>query len=697
MGDVYRARDTRLGRMVAIKFVSDELAADPVASERLTREARLTSLLNHPNIVTVHDVGEIEGRPFIVMELVEGQSLHAALQQERLKTARAIDIACQIADGLAAAHAAGIVHRDLKPRNIMLTEDGRAKIVDFGVGKTNPPKTASDDPTLEVGGLTDAFAVVGTAGYMSPEQVTGRPIDFRADQFALGTIVYEMLTGRRAFKRDSTVQTMAAILEKEPEPMAALAPDAAIEVVTIVERCLAKEPGDRYASTQDLARDLRDVRQSGGSRTSRSAFTLPRAPRRRWPMAAGLVAVLVAAAAIAAYVLRDPTAARLTEARALLDRYDKQANVDRAIDLLSSVVSAASKNPAARTMLAEAYWRKYEYASDATLADRAGEEAGVALTLDQSYAPVHVVLAMINYGQGRYDGASGEAHKALSLDPGQSRAWRELGRVHVRLGRREEAEQAFQTAVKLDPVDWTAHNGLGALLFNSGRLDDAIVQFERVLSLAPDNTRAYNNLGSAYLQQERFDKATEMYERSLSLDKNTTAYSNLGTALYQQGLYADAARSYEGAVALPGATFVHWYNLGAACYWAPDLRPRAKEAYETAIRLGEQPQGPGGKPDPTRLVELASSHAVLGLLTQRAEAATHRERARALLTSIEPLPLDATALSALATTYEEVGDRQRALDLIAQAIDKGYSIKRIERSPWLKELRADPRYSRLRK
>ncbi len=134
-------------------------------------------------------------------------------------------------------------------------------------------------------------------------------------------------------------------------------------------------------------------------------------------------------------------------------------------------------------------------------------------------------------------------------------------------------------------------------------------------ALAPDNTRAYNNLGSAFVQQERFDKATEMYERSLSLDKNATAYSNLGTALYQQGLYADAARSFEGAVALPGATHVHWFNLGAACYWAPDLRARAKEAYEMAVKLGEQTRASSGRPDPSLLAELASGYAVLALLT----------------------------------------------------------------------------------
>ena len=699
MGSVYRARDTRLGRLVAIKLVSDQLAADPVASERLAREARLTSLLNHPNIVTVHDIGAAEdGRPFIVMELVAGQSLLDALRSQRsLKPARAIEIASEVAEGLAAAHAAGIVHRDLKPSNIMLTEDGRAKIVDFGLGKTTSAAPSSDDTTFWAGGLTDSFAVVGTAGYMAPEQVATGPIDFRADQFALGALIYEMISGRRAFKRATAIQTLAAIVDADPEPLAELCPDAPIELVRIVERCLAKDPAHRYASTVDLARDLRDLRYTSNIRSSRSSIARARPwPRRRRPWVAGVTVLLAVAASIALYIVGQ-TRAQLTQARALLDRYDKQASVDQAIGLLSSVVSSRPNDVVARTMLAEAHWRKFEYnPQDAALAARAGEQAGIALTLDQSYAPTHLVLAMINYGHGRFDGALGEAQRAISLDPKSSRAWRERGRAHFRLGQRQEAEKDFLSAVSLDPDDWTARNSLGSYYLNLSRLDEAILEFERMRALAPDNTRAYNNLGSAYLQQERFEKATEMYERSLSLDKNATAYSNLGTALYQQGLYADAARSFGEAVALPGATFVHWFNLGAACYWAPDLRGRAKDAYTTAIKIAEQVRGTG-KIEPLRLVELASAYAVLALLTEGREAHQHRNQAHKLLATIERPPRDATLLATLATTYEELGDRSTALEWLDQAIKAGYSIKRLERSPWLKDLRADERYAQLTK
>ena len=186
-----------------------------------------------------------------------------------------------------------------------------------------------------------------------------------------------------------------------------------------------------------------------------------------------------------------------------------------------------------------------------------------------------------------------------------------------------------------------------------------------------------------------------MYERSLSLDKNATAYSNLGTALYQQGRYADAARSFEGAVALPGASFLHWFNLGAACYWAPD-RGRAKEAYETAVKLGEQARAAAARVDPARLADLASAYAVLAQLSAGPEAQEYRSRAFNLIALIEQQPRDAGVLSTVATTYEELGDRSKALDWLEQAIKAGYSLKRIERSPSLKELRGDARYNRLR-
>jgi serine/threonine protein kinase len=272
MGEVYRARDLQLLRDVAVKFLPEPFASSPVRLARFTREARTASSLNHPNILTVHDVGQADGLHFMVTELVEGVTLRQLLRAEsRLSTRRALDLAAQMAEGLAKAHAAGIVHRDLKPENVMVTPDGRVKILDFGIAKLHNP-TAREDrdtalselPTWPSDHRPDAplsdGTLVGTVGYVSPEQARGRPLDHRSDQFALGATLYEMVTGRRAFQRESRTETLAAIIADEPEPIAGLIPGFPAPARWILECCLAKDPADRYASTSDLAHALRSLR-----------------------------------------------------------------------------------------------------------------------------------------------------------------------------------------------------------------------------------------------------------------------------------------------------------------------------------------------------------------------------------------------------------------------------------------------------
>jgi serine/threonine protein kinase len=272
MGEVYRARDLELLRDVAVKFLPEPYASNPVRLARFTREARTASSLNHPNILTVHDIGQAEGLHFMVTELVEGVTLRQLLRAEfRLSTRRALDLAAQMAEGLAKAHAGGIVHRDIKPENVMVTPDGRVKILDFGIAKLHDATTGedrdtgvSDLPTWPGDHRPDAHlsdgSLVGTVGYVSPEQARGRPLDHRSDQFALGTTLYEMVTGRRAFGRESRTETLAAIIADEPEPIAGLIPEFPAPARWILECCLAKDPADRYASTADLAHALRNLR-----------------------------------------------------------------------------------------------------------------------------------------------------------------------------------------------------------------------------------------------------------------------------------------------------------------------------------------------------------------------------------------------------------------------------------------------------
>ena len=272
MGEVYRGRDTRLGRDVALKVIAPERVADPAARRRFELEARAASALNHPAIVTVYDVGETDGVSWIAMEWVEGRTLRQELDGSDMPLRAALSIARQVAEGLAAAHAKGIVHRDLKPANVMLAEDGRAKILDFGLARqTRGEGLEGEVSALETlaapqGDATREGTILGTVGYMSPEQAAGRTADFRSDQFTFGVVVYEMLAGRRAFSRPTAVETLSAIIRDEPVPLRELRQDVPQPVERAIATCLAKRPEDRFASTRELAAAL-DAFATGASET----------------------------------------------------------------------------------------------------------------------------------------------------------------------------------------------------------------------------------------------------------------------------------------------------------------------------------------------------------------------------------------------------------------------------------------------
>jgi len=310
MGEVYRARDTRLGREVAIKVLPTELAGDADRLKRFEREARAASSLNHPNIVTVHEVGETGGAPYLVMELVEGKTLRELLAAGGLPARRVLEVAAQVAGGLAKAHEAGLVHRDLKPENLMVTKDGFVKVLDFGLARLQRPnEKGSQLPTAT--NVTESGVILGTAGYMSPEQACGDLVDFRSDQFSLGTILYEMLAGKRPFRGGSIPETLAAIIGAEAEPLVVLRPETPPPLRWIVERCLAKDPEERYSATRDLARDLSSVKEhisevESGMRPGAAR----RFPRPREVLAWGLVALAALAAAVLS--LRSPRGPRAT-------------------------------------------------------------------------------------------------------------------------------------------------------------------------------------------------------------------------------------------------------------------------------------------------------------------------------------------------------------------------------------------------
>jgi eukaryotic-like serine/threonine-protein kinase len=309
MGEVYRAKDPRLNRDVAIKLLPGEFLESEESRLRFEREAKALAALNHPNIAAIYSFEEIpsssaSSRHILVMELLEGETLRAKLNAGPLPAKKILSIASQVAEGLAKAHAAGVVHRDLKPENLMVTPDGLVKILDFGLAKLAGPPEASEEASIAptVSGGTEPGMVMGTVAYMSPEQAVGRPLDFRSDQFSLGAVMYEMAAGHRPFERATRPETLTAILREEPEPLSSAALATPAPLRWIVERCLAKDPDERYASTRDLARDLSQTAARLTSMSSPGPAASGVAPRKKSLARAGLVLLGAALGLLAAGV-----------------------------------------------------------------------------------------------------------------------------------------------------------------------------------------------------------------------------------------------------------------------------------------------------------------------------------------------------------------------------------------------------------
>ncbi|HJQ39595.1 MAG TPA: protein kinase [Thermoanaerobaculia bacterium] len=308
MGEVFRARDPRVGRDVAIKILPSSFAADRDRLARFEQEARAAAALNHPNLITLYELGTHDGAPFMVMELLEGSTLREVLEAGRMPVRKAVDVAIQIAHGLAAAHEKGIIHRDLKPENIFVTSDGRAKLLDFGLAKLRAPEAT--DMTIAKG-ETAPGTILGTPGYMSPEQVRGLPLDHRTDIFSFGSVLYEMLSGRRAFQSETAADTISAVLHGEPPELT----ESSLSFDRLVRHCLEKNPAERFQSMRDVAFDLQNV-------TTESVQIRARKKRSIRPIIEALLAVAAIAFAILwwrAHNTRDlPSFRRVTFGRGFI-------------------------------------------------------------------------------------------------------------------------------------------------------------------------------------------------------------------------------------------------------------------------------------------------------------------------------------------------------------------------------------------
>ncbi len=562
MGEVYLARDTRLGREVAIKVLPAAFASDGERLARFEREARAASALNHPNILTVFDVGEQDGLPYLVTELVEGESLRQRLCAGALPGAEALDFALQIARGLGAAHETGIVHRDLKPENLMIARDGRLRILDFGLAKLRAPLSPEGGPLEEATTVqaTRDGAILGTVGYMAPEQVRGEPADPRSDLFALGCVFYEMLTGRRAFQGASAVETLNAILREAPPELAVSgAPPAA---ANILQRCLAKRPDERFQSAHDLAFSLREALGSagGGLPRSRSAPWLSRRAALGAGLAAaaglGLIVILTLRGGGARESGRAaPGAGGQSIAVLPLDNLSGQDELDYLRLALPDVIATSlSRTP---QLLVRPFSRSR------TLGERTGDPGDAGRELRAS-----VVVT----GHYLLDGAN----LRVSLEAFDVDGDRVLWRDALSVEREDLLGLDAEVARRLD-------GGLVPAL----RLEPAAARS------VPRNREAYELFLRATAQAHGQPRAIELLEQSTALDGGfAPAWSELGWRQYQAAHWSAAGEadlrsseeSYKRALALDPSMIEA--GAGLAFRWTEE--GRLEVAYDAAAGLVER-------------------------------------------------------------------------------------------------------------
>jgi tetratricopeptide (TPR) repeat protein/predicted Ser/Thr protein kinase len=706
MGEVYAAVDTRLGREVAVKVLPAEEMANPERRRAIQREARAASALNHPNLITIHDIDCENGVDFIVMERVHGVTLRQLIPDEGLPVEEAVLYFAEIASALDRAHRAGIVHRDLKPGNIMVTEDRRVKILDFGLAKvTRSAESHSDmDQTAT---LTQVHggpgSLTGTVAYMSPEQATGRHIDHRSDIFSLGVVLYEALAGKRPWEGPSSLAVLQGVCLLEPAPLRTIRPDLPEAIERIVSKALRKDAAERFQTMEEFAAALRAyAAKTGEEAVERGRRKFERGLTIRFAAAAGAVVLCLAGGwyvleskrgspdaagggqtAAEAAGIADPYAA-YQEARSLLVRHDRPQDVERARTLLAAAVGRAPGHAPLHAALSDACVLKFVETNDAKWLKLASGHAAEALKLNSYLAAAHISRSMVENASKRPQEAIQSLRRALELDPRSAEARWRLASLLRGAGQAEEAEQAALEAVRLAPGDWRAQQTLGTVYYVRGKHKEALAAFEYTRKLAPDSPQVYQNLAGVYHLLNRWEEAAGALQVALAIRPTPVAYSNLGTLLYFQGKFDEAVAAFERAVELRPGDYRYWGNLADASRWRPAKKDKAAEYYARA--LGMAREAAGSRPEDSDLRALIAAY--LAKSGKTAEAVAE-------IGAIPPSENRPGVHFKIAVVKELAGDRAGAMAALRRSIEAGHSLYEIEREPELAGLREDRQFKLL--
>ena len=700
MGQVYRAHDERLQRDVAIKVLPPDRLADAAATARMVRESRLVAALEHPSVITIHDVGEEDGQFYLVTELIEGETLRARLQRGALPLREALDFATAIAAALGAAHARGVVHRDLKPENVMITATGAVKVLDFGVAKfVAPPDSATEVAQTQ---LTNQGGIVGTPAYMAPEQLEGRDLDHRADQFAFGVLVYEMLAGFRPFGGATMAQMSASILRDEPRHLSTVRADVPVPLARIVTRCLAKDPGRRYDSTTDLAHAISDVSADLALLTPPSP--VKSAPRRRaiaWGAAALAAAIVLAGFVIAGLLREDgrPATAGRAATRAVVVLPFTTIGGDSylADGLTEALTRELGHIDGIRVIAASS---AFAYRGGVEDAERIGRELGANVMVRGSVQPagerVRISAALLD---GRDNATLWSNHydrgTADILSVQDDIAWQVATKLAATVGA-PPPPRPIETP-RATPAAYDAFlRGITIMRGNASRYGEGIAELERAVALDQGFALARARLASAYTQQFFYNatdpelerKAFVEIEKALAINPDLAeAYLaraqltwNLRNGFPHEGAIADLRR----AIALNPNLAVAHLELGKL-YFHIGLIDQTIAANEEALRLDPGANVAatnrlvGAKIDGgmTEWVSDAVDRSPQWSMRSRATALSFLGRTDAAIAAVAPggairdeelKKLDMNEIALLAQLFARAGRRRDAEHVLAVAI-----------------------------
>ena len=727
MGEVYRARDTRLGRDVAVKVLPEAFARDPDRLARFEREARTVAGFNHPNIVVLHSIEEESGVRFLSMELVEGRTLDALIPTGGLAATRVLELAIPLADALAAAHERGVVHRDLKPRNVMVTHEGRVKVLDFGLARPAGVGTAdpsdSDADTMSTP-LTAAGQVVGTVPYMAPEQIRGGAVDALSDLFALGIIVYELAAGRRPFGGATSADISSSILRDVPDPLTRVRPDLPTELDRIVARCLEKDPRARFQSATEVTRELRLLQRNlehaipeSGEDIIRSLAVLPlenvsRDPAQEY-FADGMTEALISdlARLKALRVISRTSAMKYKGVHKAMPEIARELNVDAILEgsalLVGKRVRINVQLVSARrdqTLWSNRYDRDLEDVLDlqSNVAEAVAKEIALRLTPGEATRLARRqevnAEAHIEYLKGKHEAAAtspqaielGLRHfqRALELDPGFAPAWAGIADCHSTRAARgmappaEAATQAWTAVMKaleLDDSLAEAYEVLGGIQARRLELPAAMRSLNKAIDLNPGLAPPYFTLGRIYYCTERHAQAQEAMLKALSLDPlSMIIHTTVGDAYYYAREYERSVEYYRKAIELD-PRFDGAHTDLARSLEALGRFDQARSEYEEGRRLAGAVVGP--------------SFGLAHLEASRGNVDAARHMLGELIAARAQRVVSAWGIAAL---HASLGDRDEAFRWLETAIDEGASgIIFLRVHPRLDPIRDDARYGAL--